>query len=110
MLQDEEPAIGPLISLGSLSVTGDCPPADEAIRHEVFAPRLAVLETVFAEAQQRGEVPTDGNIALLARTGAAVLFQQILLTGEQPTAHDVAAVISQILLPASAKPNPEYPN
>jgi len=77
-------------------------PLGEAMRREVFAPRLAILETVFAEAQERGEVATDANIPLLARTGPAVLFQQILLTGEQPSALDVATVISQILLPSSA--------
>lgn len=76
-------------------------PLGEAMRREVFA-RLAVLETIFTEAQERGEVSTDANIPLLARAGPAVLFQQILLTGEQPSALDVATVISHILLPACA--------
>lgn len=58
--------------------------ADEAlaaiIREEILSPRLARLQEIFERAQERRMVSRTANTMLLARSGPAVLFQQILLT------------------------------
>jgi AcrR family transcriptional regulator len=76
-------------------------PVMEAVQVELLAPRLAVLQDAFREARDRGEAGAGIDVELLARTGLAVLFQNILATGEQPTRAEVAHVVDGLLLPAA---------
>lgn len=80
--------------------------ADEAlatiIREEILNPRLARLQEIFERAQERRVISRTANTMLLARSGPAVLFQQILLTGTLPTIEDITQVVDGLIVPAAS--------
>ncbi len=74
-------------------------PLATVIRSEVFAPRVARLARVFADAREVGLIDPAADIELLARTGPALLFQQLLLVGTRPDSDDLRRVVDHLLPP-----------
>ena len=72
-----------------------------AFRREVLAPKLARSTAVFERAKERGEIPEDVDIELLAPALAGIVLHRFFLVGEPPTQDLVVHVIDQIILPAA---------
>ena len=75
----------------------------EAFRREVLAPKLAGTKALFERAKERGEIPEDVDIELLAPALAGIVLHRFFLVGEPPTADLVVNVIDQIILPAATR-------
>jgi len=73
----------------------------EAFRREVLAPKLAGSKALFERAKERGEIPEDVDIELLAPALAGIVLHRFFLVGEAPTQDLVTNVIDQIILPAA---------
>jgi len=73
----------------------------EAFRREVLAPKLAGSKALFERAKERGEIPAEVDIELLAPALAGIVLHRFFLVGEPPTKELITNVIDQIILPAA---------
>lgn len=73
-----------------------------AFRQEIVGPKLAVTKTIYARAQERGEVPPDADLDLIAPALAGILLHRTYLMGETPDDDTVVRVVDHIILPAIA--------
>ena len=78
----------------------------EAFRREVLAPKLAGTKALFERAKERGEIPEDVDIELLAPALAGIVLHRFFLVGERPTKALIESVIDQIILPAAGVSRP----
>lgn len=65
----------------------------EAIVH----PRLRVIESILAHAEQAGEVALGGLAPMAVQTGPALVINTFLLTGEPPTPQDIDRIVETVL-------------
>jgi len=73
----------------------------EAFRAQVIGPKAQLSQTIFRRAQERGEIPPDVDIDLLAPALAGIVLHRMFLMGELPDEALIARVIDQIILPAA---------
>jgi len=73
----------------------------EAFRKEVVGPKAEVARLIFVRARERGEIPEDVDIDLLAPALAGIVLHRLYVMGEVPNAALVTRVIDQIILPAA---------
>ena len=78
----------------------------EAFRNQVLAPKLAGSKALFERAKERGEIPDEVDIELLAPALAGIVLHRFFLVGERPTKELVETVIDQIILPAAGASHP----
>jgi hypothetical protein len=91
------------IQLAAAAATPQDPRLAVAVREQILEPRLRRLRDAFTRAAERGELRADADVALLARVGPAVLFQQALAAGAMPGRRDVLALVDGVLLPAASR-------
>lgn len=73
----------------------------EAFRRDFVAPKAAIATAIFERARERGEIPADADIALLAPALPGIVLHRLFLMGERPTSGLVERVVDQIILPAA---------
>ena len=73
----------------------------EAFRKEVVGPKAELSRLLFVRAQERGEIPEDVDIDLLAPALAGIVLHRLYIMGEVPDEALVTRVIDQIILPAA---------
>ena len=72
-----------------------------AFRTQVIGPKAQASRTVFERARDRGEIPADVDIDLLAPSLAGIVLHRSFLLGETPDEALITRVIDQIILPAA---------
>jgi len=73
----------------------------EAFRVEVIGPKADLSRMIFRRAQDRGEIPADVDIDLLAPALAGIVLHRMFLMGELPDEALITRVVDQIILPAA---------
>ena len=73
----------------------------EAFRKEVVGPKAELSRLLFVRARERGEIPEDVDIDLLAPALAGIVLHRLYIMGEVPDEALVTRVIDQIILPAA---------
>lgn len=74
-----------------------------AFRDRVVGPRSKVTHAIFERARDRGEIPADVDLDLLAPALAGIVLHRTYLLGEVPDRALVTRVIDQIILPAATR-------
>lgn len=74
-----------------------------AFRREVVGPKAALSRALFVRARDRGEIPDDVDIDLIAPALAGIVLHRMYLMGEVPDEALVTRVIDQIILPAATR-------
>ena len=72
-----------------------------AYRRDFVGPKIQASRTVYARAQERGEIRADLDVDLIAAALPGIVLHRVYIHGEVPTRELVATVIDQIILPAS---------
>lgn len=73
-----------------------------AFRKEIVGPKLAATKTIYARAQERGEVSADLDLDLIGPALAGILLHRNYLLGETPDDDTVTRVVDHIIMPAIA--------
>lgn len=68
--------------------------------------RRQVLQAVLLRARERGEVPPQRDLELLAGLLPALIFQRVLLHGAPPDSAFARRVIQEVILPLATAPSP----
>ncbi|TCM51703.1 TetR/AcrR family transcriptional regulator [Kribbella sp. VKM Ac-2568] len=72
-----------------------------AFRERFLAPRINVVNRIYARAVQRGEIAADVDIELLSTTLPAVIIHHAFILGIEPTDELILRVIDNVILPAA---------
>ena len=72
-----------------------------AFRQDVIGPKSQLSRSIFARAQERGEIAQDVDIDLLAPALAGIVLHRVYVMGEVPDEALITRVIDQIILPAA---------
>jgi AcrR family transcriptional regulator len=72
-----------------------------AFRQDVIGPKSQLSRSIFARAQERGEIAEDVDIDLLAPALAGIVLHRVYVMGEVPDEALITRVIDQIILPAA---------
>ena len=72
-----------------------------AFRDQVIGPKARLTRAIFERARDRGEIPADADLDLLAPALAGIVLHRTYLLGEVPDRALVTRVIDQIILPAA---------
>ena len=75
----------------------------ELYRRDFIGPKVAASRAVFQRAVDRGEVPPDLDIDLLAPALPGIVLHRVFLLGEEATPDLVGRVVDQIILPAATR-------
>ena len=70
-------------------------------RTQFVLPRIGVMQQVYRQAGQRGELRPGADLSIIGPALAAVLLQRALVLGEQITEDLVERVVDQVMLPAA---------
>ena len=70
-------------------------------RRDFIAPKLAGSRALFERAQERGEIPADLDLEVLASALPGIVLHRIFLLGEEATPALVERVIDEVILPAA---------
>jgi AcrR family transcriptional regulator len=73
----------------------------EAFREKVIGPKSELSHSLFVRARERGEIPEDVDIDLLAPALAGIVLHRLYVMGEVPSEALITRVIDQIILPAA---------
>jgi len=81
----------------------------ERFRSQFLAPKITVMQDIYARAAARGELSGAADPALLGPALAGILLHRVFVLGEQITTDVVERVVDQIILPAATgRPAPAY--
>ncbi|WP_158884930.1 TetR/AcrR family transcriptional regulator [Amycolatopsis anabasis] len=75
-----------------------------AVDDTLIQPRIKLIYDAFVRAAERGEIETAEGTWIIARTGPALIIQQLLLTGRPPDRAGVAEMIDKVIFPALGLP------
>jgi AcrR family transcriptional regulator len=70
-----------------------------ALQEQILAPRHRILGELLAAGAERGDVRPDALTPECIATGPALLRQQFIETGRQPTDEDIRLLVDNILIP-----------
>lgn len=76
----------------------------ERFRQEFVAPKLGVTQEIYHRAIERGEVPADLDLEILAPALAGVCLHRTYLMGGAPDDATIERVIDHLILPAATNP------
>ena len=79
------------------------PILSEAFRTRILGPILAELRQMIQRAVERGQLPANTDVALLASLAPALLREQLLLTGEFPDEGLVDRIVAQFFSAGDAR-------
>lgn len=71
-----------------------------AVDENLIQPRIKLIYDAFVRAAERGEIETADGTWMVARTGPALIIQELLLTGRPPARAGVAEMIDTVIFPA----------
>jgi AcrR family transcriptional regulator len=69
-------------------------------RETFIAPKIAVSQAIYARAIERGEIPADVDIEIIAPALAGILLHRSFVLGLVPDDESVERVIDHVILPA----------
>lgn len=77
----------------------------EAFRRDVIGPKVANSATIYARAQERGELRDGADVSVLAPALAGIVLHRFFVHGEEPNEERIARIIDQIIIPAATCPH-----
>ena len=77
------------------------PDLQRAFQERFLAPRLALVDTVYRRAMERGEVPPGADVELLAQALPAIVVHRSFVLGVPADPDYVERVVDHIILPAA---------
>ena len=84
-----------------LTAMGRDPEFADAYRRDVLGPKIAATRTIYERARERGEIPADADLDLIAPALAGVLLHRYFVLGDPPTPAVVERAIDHLILPAA---------
>jgi AcrR family transcriptional regulator len=70
-----------------------------ALQEQILAPRHRILGELLAAGAERGDVRRDALTPVCIETGPALLRQQFIESGQQPSAEDIRLLVDNVLIP-----------
>jgi len=95
----DQTSVGTFVAM--LTAISHDPDFAEAFRRQVVGPKAQIAHTLFERARDRGEIPADVDIDLLAPALAGIVLHRLFMVGEPPSEELITRVIDQIILPAA---------
>jgi len=93
-------------ALGSvITALATDPEFAEEFRAKFIAPKVAVSERIYRRAQERGEIPDDVDIELIAPSLAGILMHRAFILGILPDDATIERVVDHVILPAVRHPS-----
>jgi AcrR family transcriptional regulator len=81
----------------------------EQFRTLFLAPKVAVMQQIYARAGARGELAPHADLPVLGPALAGILLHRVFVLGERITPDLVERVVDQIILPAATGRFPDAP-
>ena len=92
---------------GLASLISRSPELAETARAAIIEPRLALNRTLMQRAKDRGEIPADANIELVAMIAPAMISYRVLMLGTPSNREFMVSLIDTVILPAlGIRPQP----
>lgn len=89
------------VMAGLLTALHRDPDLQTAFKERFLAPRVEVVNKVYARAVERGEIAADVDIQLLSQTLPALIIHHAFILGIEPTDELIVRVIDHLILPAA---------
>jgi AcrR family transcriptional regulator len=77
----------------------------EEFREKVIAPKVALSNAIYERARDRGEIPADIDIEMVAPVLAGILLHRTFILGIQPDDATIERVVDHVILPAVRHPS-----
>jgi AcrR family transcriptional regulator len=77
----------------------------EEFRAKFIAPKLAVGRRIYERAQDRGEIPQDIDVDLMAPALAGILMYRAFILGDLPDDATIERIVDHVILPAVRHPS-----
>jgi len=97
------------VMAGLLTALQRNPDLREAFQERFLAPRLAVVNEIYAQAVRRGEIGADVDLLLLSHVIPALTLHQAFILAVEPDDAFVVRVIDHLILPAARGCRPVGP-
>jgi AcrR family transcriptional regulator len=83
----------------------------EEFREKFIAPKIALSAAIYHRAQERGEIPADLDIEVIAPALAGILLHRAFVLGLAPDDATIERVVDHVILPAVRHPScSEHPD
>jgi AcrR family transcriptional regulator len=83
----------------------------EEFRAKFIAPKIALSSAIYQRAQERGEIPADLDIEVIAPALAGILLHRAFILGLAPDDATIERVVDHVILPAVRHPScSEHPS
>lgn len=92
------------IMAGLVTALPQHPDLAAVVRDRLTTPRLALMRGVFEQAVDRGEIPPDRDLDMLARVGPAMVFHRVMIMTEPVDETFIARLIDEVILPLALAP------
>lgn len=92
------------VMAGLVTALPQHPDLAAVVRERLTTPRLALLRTVFERAAERGEIPPDRDLDMLARVGPAMVFHRLMIMAEPVDEAFIARLTDEVILPLALAP------
>jgi AcrR family transcriptional regulator len=76
----------------------------EEFRERFIAPKIAVNQAIYGRAIERGEIPADIDLELIAPALAGILLHRMFILGAPPDDATITRVVDHVILPAVLHP------
>jgi AcrR family transcriptional regulator len=93
------------IMIGLVTALPQHPDLAAIVRERLMGPRLAVLRQVFERAAERGEIPPERDLDLLAQVGPAMVFHRVMLMAEPLDDDFITRLTDEVILPLARAPH-----
>ncbi|MCW2827161.1 MAG: TetR/AcrR family transcriptional regulator [Marmoricola sp.] len=91
--------------LGSvITALSSDPEFAQLFREAFIAPKVAVSQAIYTRAIERGEIPADVDVDIIAPALAGILLHRSFVLGIVPDDADIERVIDRVILPAVGHP------
>lgn len=104
-LTDAEGRFGAQLTIGMLNALSRDAELRRVFADKFTSARMAAFRTVFERAVARGEMPDGHDLDLLARLFPALVLQQLVISGEMPTARSARHIMDQVVYPLATAPS-----
>ena len=88
------------VMAGIVSMLSRSPELADAAQTALVAPRLEINKMLIRRAIERGEVPADRDVDMIASVGSAMIVYRTLMLRKPITPEYVISVIDDVILPA----------
>lgn len=77
----------------------------EEFRAKFIAPKIALSAAIYERAQERGEIPADLDVEVIAPALAGILLHRAFILGLAPDDATIERVVDHVILPAVQHPS-----